>query len=71
MTQYGSSWFGEKGGKPAGVFEHPAFEDDEEKRRAIREDLNNIIHGRENWHSAPVLWDGIKYKEIQVDPEKA
>jgi HK97 family phage portal protein len=70
MTQYGGSWFA-KGGRPQAVFEHPAFEEDEEKRRIMREDLNNILNGRENWHQSPIIWEGMKYKEVQLNPEQS
>lgn len=70
MTQYGGSWFA-KGGRPQAVFEHPAFEEDEEKRRVMREDLNNILNGRENWHQSPIIWEGMKYKEVQLNPEQS
>ena len=70
MTQYGSSWFG-RGGRPSMVFEHPAFEDDPEKRQVMREDLNNIISGRENWHSSPIIWEGMKMREVQVNPQQS
>ena len=69
MTQYGGTWF-QRGG-PRMVFEHPGFEDDEEKRRIMREDLNNILNGRENWHQSPIIWDNMKLKEVQVNPEQS
>lgn len=70
ITQYGGSFFGEKGGRPAAVFEHPGWEDDPEKRQVMREDLNNILNGRENWHQSPIIWEGMKYKEVQLNPEQ-
>lgn len=70
MTQYSGQFF-KNGAKPAAVATHPAYIDDPEKRRIIREDLNRAHSGRENWNQIAVLWEGMQYKEIQVSPEQA
>jgi HK97 family phage portal protein len=70
MTQYGSSWFG-RGGRPTMVFEHPGYVDDPEQQQVMRQDLNNILNGRESWHESPIIWDGMKMREVQVNPQQS
>lgn len=70
MNQYSAGFF-RSGARPAAVALHPGFEDDEEKRRIMREDLNRNHSGRENWNQIGILWEGMQYKEIQVSPEQS
>jgi HK97 family phage portal protein len=67
---YGSKFF-KKGGKPQAVIEHPGYIDDDDQRRDFRSDMNRILEGEENWHGTPIMWNAAKYKEIQVDPQRA
>ncbi len=67
---YGSSFF-KNGGKPTAVVEYPTYLDNDDQRREFRADMNSMMKGVENWHNVPIMWEGAKYREIQVDPERA
>ncbi len=67
--QYGATFF-RKGGKPQAVIEYPTYIDDDDQRREFRADMNRIPNA-ESWHDVPIMWAGAKYREIQVDPERA
>lgn len=68
--QYGATFF-KNGGKPTAVIEYPSYIDDDDQRREFRADMNSVLKGSENWHGVPIMWNNAKYKEIQVDPERA
>ncbi len=70
VQQYGADFFG-RGARPAGVVEHPGYEDDDDIRREFRSDMNRLHSGRENWNQVAILWRGAKYKEMQANPEQA
>lgn len=67
---YGSKFF-KKGGKPSAVIEYPTYIDDDDQRREFRADMNSVGKSEDDWHDVPIMWSGAKYKEIQVDPQRA
>lgn len=68
-NEYGAQFFGNSG-RPSGVLEHPSKVDDNERRR-IREEWNQLHSGLSRAQRTAVLWGGMKFQPLSVPPEEA
>ncbi len=70
VRRYGANFFN-GGAMPSGVVEHPGFIKDDIKRANFRRDLNDIHNNKTRGGQIGVLWEGAKYHEISIAPDRA
>lgn len=67
--RFQGSFFG-NGARPSGVLEHPGTLKDE-ARKNIRREWNELYQGPKNAGKIGILWEGMKYTAVGVEPEQA
>ena len=67
--QYSNRFFGQ-GATPAGFIEHESELDEEEEERFISS-VSKAIHGLGKAHKMILLENGMKFKQVTIDPQKS
>ena len=68
-NEYGARFFGNSG-RPSGYISHPAKPSTDE-RVQLREEWNQLHTGLSNAQRTAILWGGMKWEKISLDPEDA
>ena len=68
-NEYGARFFGNSG-RPSGYLSHPGKPGIDE-RVQFRDEWNNVHGGLSNAQRTAVLWGGMKFEKVSLDPEDA
>jgi len=68
-NEYGARFFGNSG-RPSGYIKHPG-EPNEEERKQLREEWNQVHSGLTSAQRTAVLWGNMEWEKVSMPPEEA